>query len=196
MNAVGIGVALAVIGYVITKILDAKIEEKTDKTAPSEIQLALRKVKEMFGEKIAKNVEKIYRLETADFTSGQYQKTKGAGTEAQTEFRPPLVAPVPKVYPYGWNRKLWDSKPEYKPTGTYAMNENIRVGGMTVKGGGIVKHFIVFPSVEAGMMHLADYLNRYENDALRWYAGDPSPANDPKRKEYEQMLSKVKTQYV
>ena len=48
-------------------------------------------ITDQFGPEIAKNVERIYRLETRNFTSGQYLRGRSAGQEAAGD-----------SFPWGW----------------------------------------------------------------------------------------------
>lgn len=132
----------------------------------------LKKVRERYGEKIARWVEQIYRKETANFTSKQYLATYSAGMEAHAD-----------RYPYGWTTpaKLWKIKPEYRPVGVLKFRENQT---------GIMKPFLAFRNLEAAMMSLAAYLERYQNPG-RWYSLDKEM-----QQRYINELATIRTQFV
>lgn len=111
-----------------------------------------------YGQERAEIVERMYRWETAHFTSQQYQSTNTPGMEAHG------IAPT-----YGWYVPFFMVNPSYMPIGTQNMTEN---------GTGKEKRFVVMPSVEAGAMFLADYIGRYNGDYARWYStNEASKAN-------------------
>jgi len=123
-------------------------------TDSGSIRASLNSVQAKYGKDIAQWVEKIYRLETNHFKSGQFKKTGSAGMIAAS-----------KIYPYGWltPKKLWDSNPRMAPIGSVKMKENQ----------GVVEEFLIFPTVEAAMLSLAIYISKYGNPA-RWYSTDPN----------------------
>jgi hypothetical protein len=114
---------------------------------------ALKKAEKIYGTDAAALLERMYRRETAHFTSGQYKNTGSAGMEVGSS----------KKYPYGWSqpKKLWENNPKYKPVGTYTTPENQT---------GIVKTFIKFPSVEAAVLTLAEVLKKRGWNAGSWYS--------------------------
>ncbi len=134
---------------------------------------ALKKVALRYGSAIAVNVEKIYRLETANFTSGQFKGTFSPGMEKTTN-----------VYPYGWQSLatgIWDTVPSYKPIGLLPFTEN---------GTGITKYFIKFPSVEAAVMTLAEFLRLHENNPGRWFSLASGDQN-----KYNSKIAQIKTPF-
>lgn len=142
------------------------------------IQKVLYKIRNKYGTSIARNVERIYRVETANFKSGGFAKTFSAGMEAFGD-----------RYPWGWNisaQGIWERHPEYRPSTTIKLRE----GPGLLGDGGRLKEFIVFPNLEGAMMTLADFLKRHNNNGGRWFS---------KIKErqdiYNNKLSKIKTAY-
>lgn len=119
----------------------------------------LRAVKKKFGEPIAKTVEKIYRLETANFTKG-FEGSWGAG-----------MHPVKDSFPYGWNslRSFWVNDLSYAPSGIVQKREG---AGLTGTGGGI-KDYLKFPTFMAGAMTLAKVMSLRNNNAGSWYSTLP-----------------------
>ncbi len=124
----------------------------------------LRAVYKKYGATMAQTVEKMYRFETNHFKSKQFKETGTPGMEAHG------AAPC-----YGWGgAEFYKKNPEFKPEGTTGMYEG---KGLSEKGGNKQvtdkqKAFIVMPSVEAGMMYLADYITRNGGNYARWFSTD------------------------
>ncbi|MDR3504309.1 MAG: hypothetical protein P4L79_17210 [Legionella sp.] len=123
----------------------------------------LRKVFDEYGFEMSKIVEKMYRYETKHFSSGQYILTGAAGMEAVKGAKAPY---------YGWSNEFFMKYPEYTPVGTTELHDGI---GASKKGANAQKKgltpYIIFPSVEAGMMHLAYKIkNQYNGDYARWHS--------------------------
>jgi hypothetical protein len=117
---------------------------------------ALKKALNYYPLEIVQNCERIYRKETAHFTSGQFRMTFSPGMERFSN-----------SYPFGWTslKPFWDDKPEYKPVGFSGHTENKT---------GITKYFIIFKTVEAGVFTLCEFLEMHNNNGGRWYALDTS----------------------
>lgn len=126
-----------------------------------------------YGAAIARNVEKIYRLETAHFTSGQYLRTGSAGMLA--------TAGSNYQYPYGWTslKSWWDTNPLRKPIGTVRWKSK----------SGKIYHYIAFPGA-LGFLALAEILKIRNNNAGSWYSTQPA-----QQAEYEAKLANITTQY-
>jgi hypothetical protein len=142
-----------IIGVVGVLFLYNKLFPKNMETQISE---AFKKALLKYGKAVTSNVEKIYRLETANFTSGQFIGTYSPGMEKQSN-----------SYPYGWNtmkKKVWDIHPEYKPTGLKTFTEN---------GTGKKKTFVQFPSFEAALMSVCEFIKATGNNPGRWFSLDP-----------------------
>lgn len=134
---------------------------------------AIKTVAGVFGDEIARWVERIYRLETANFRSGQYLKTGSAGMERHAE-----------NYPYGWttpDKLLWSVSgfEDTRPVGFITMRENQT---------GRYKTFLKFASVEDGMLSLAAYIKRYRPG--RWFS-----TNEEDAERYEEALLKQSVLY-
>lgn len=134
-------------------------------------QISLEKVKKLYGNDIARNVEKIYRLETNHFTSDQFKKTFSAGQEGFSN-----------NYPFGWDNKFWENNPQFKPKKLIVMRENQT---------GLNKRFIKFPSMDAAVLTLADFLQRYNNNAGRWFSTEKDLQDS-----YIKKLNSINTKYV
>jgi len=120
-----------------------------------EYKLVIKKALSKFPKAIVENAERIYRLETAHFTSGQFLRSLSPGMEKTSN-----------IYPYGWqslNIAIWSKQPEYKPTGFVAGKEN---------GTGITKYFLKFPTFEAGFFTICTFLSLHKNNAGRWFSLD------------------------
>ena len=107
---------------------------------------AFSKVTAKYGQAIAQNVERIYRLETAHFTAPYFLAT----------YTPGMVA-TKKIYPFGWGNLKTFWLTNESPTGYWS--------GKTL-------NYLVFPSLEGAMMSLAEVLKQRNNDAGTWYALD------------------------
>ena len=139
----------------------------------------IKDVEKEYGTAIAQNVEKIYRLETANFTSGQFLATHSPGMMA-----------FGTSFPYGWNtinNVVWSKNPDYKPSGISYHKEN---PGLSGAGGG-EKAFIKFPNLKAAVFTLAGFLNHYGNNAGRWYS-----TNNMEQALYNAKLATIKTIFV
>lgn len=144
---------------------------------------ALQVVKNNYGVDMAKQIEKLARLETAHFKSTQFQRTGTGGMEVPKGGLPPY---------YGWGSTFFLKHPFYTPVGTTDMFE-----GKGTSGAGGNKQvtdkpkvFVVMPSVEAWMMFLAWYAGEEKDKGglLHWYSTDPA-----KQKIYAESLSHIST---
>jgi hypothetical protein len=115
---------------------------------------SLKKATEIFDLSIVQNCERIYRLESGNFTSSQFLGTYSAGME-----------PAAPSYPFGWKslQPFWDEHTSYKPTEIKSYRETAT---------GITKQFIKFPTVEAGVMTLCYWLTLNNNNPGRWFSTD------------------------
>ncbi|MBD8084126.1 hypothetical protein [Chryseobacterium caseinilyticum] len=130
----------------------------------NDAEKALKVIYSKYGREIARNVEMMYRWECSHFTSGQYQHCGGPGMEAANNTHPN----------YGWNGEMYEKFPNYSPTGLWDEFEN---KGMSGKGGNTQvtdrkKRYVQFPSVEAGMVYVAEFLVRHNGNIGRWHTTD------------------------
>lgn len=132
---------------------------------------ALQKVKSVYGQEIAENVEQIYRVETAHFKSSQFLYTFSAG---MLKFK--------DAYPYGWGnfKTFWSLNPSYAPVNFYVIFVSREKKNFA---------YIGFSSLEAGMMTLAYYISK--NGRLRW---NSTKANE--QAIYQRALNSVIVRYV
>jgi hypothetical protein len=131
-------------------------------------------IEDQFGKSIAKNTERIYRLETRNFTSGQYMAGRSAGMEATQD-----------AFPYGWSslKNMWMANPNLKPIGLDLWESD--------SGGRPDVNFIVFPNLYAGAVALAQTLKNRGNKPGSWFSKDPQ-----QQASYERVLSNYQAKYV
>lgn len=131
---------------------------------------ALKKALLSYDTSIVENCEKIFRLETNNFLSGQFTGTFSPGMEP--------ASGVTK-FPYGWTslKSFWVNNPTYSPIGLKTYTEN---------GTGIKKPFIQFPSVEAAIFTLCEKLYLNGNNPGAWFSNDPAA-----QLTYEAKLDKI-----
>lgn len=148
---------------------------KKMKPTEDQIKTAFKQLSKVYSKEILQNVERIYRLETANFSSGGFLYTFGAGME---------VGGGNRKFPYGWYslQSFWEKNTHIAPITTFAMNENQT---------GKKKVFLVFPSLLAGMNTLAQLLTIRHNDAASWYA-----TVEPEKSLYKKKLDGFVTRYV
>jgi RHS repeat-associated protein len=120
----------------------------------------LKVVNENFGKEMARNVERMYRMETSHFTSAQYRHTGTGGMEVHG----------PPPY-YGWTPSYFTQP----PVGVYSIFENKGLSG--VGGNAQVtnrpKQFVIMPSVVAAMMFKANYIQGHDGNYARWFSTNP-----------------------
>ena len=154
-------------------------KNKGKKVNDNDIKTVLEKILKLFGQEITKNVELIYRNETAHFTSGQFKNGYSPGMENFSKTG---------TFPYGWGNTLKnfsEQYPEYKPTGlTAPLVEGQNTGKKKV--------FVKFPSLEAAMFFLAIVLKARGNDAGKWHSKTDIAA----QKEYRRRLNTIKPRII
>lgn len=111
----------------------------------------LRAIVSTYGRDIADKVEQIYRLETANFTSGGFAKTNTPGMKAPTS-----------AYPFGWKKR-----------GTIP-SDFLPVVNMVDTGEGAASNWVVFKKLPVAMMYVATFLNDYSGNVGRWNTTDPA----------------------
>lgn len=139
------------------------------------IEKVFKKISKEYGNEIAKNVERIYRLETNNFNSQQFKETYSAGMEAFST-----------AFPYGWSiGGYWNEKgKKYSPIGVITLRE----GKGLLNDGGNLKRFVKFPNLESAMFSLAEFLKIYGNNAGRWFS-----TNEGRQQAYNDAIQKVNT---
>lgn len=105
-----------------------------------------------FGVEVAKNVERVYRLETANFTSGQFKRTNTPGMHAFSA-----------TFPFGWSLAADGlTASDFWPT--IVMDEN---------AGGTFQ-WVVFKDLGQAIHYVGYFLNKYDNNPGRWKSTDPT----------------------
>mgnify|MGYP002677259011 FL=1 len=126
---------------------------------------ALRKIYDNYGKDMSVIVERMFRIETTHFTSGQYRHCGAPGMEVHGT--PPA---------YGWSSDFFAQHPEYQPTGIWSKKEG---KGLSGQGGNTQvtdkpKQFVVFDSVESSMEYIVYYINKHDGNYARWYSTQDS----------------------
>ena len=119
----------------------------------------MKYIYDTYGRDIARIVERMYRVETGNFTSEQYQYGATAGMERHGK------APY-----YGWTAKRFVTP----PLGTWSSFEGkgLSVIGGTKQNIKTKKDFLILDSVTNAMTFLAQYIKDYNGDYARWYRTD------------------------
>lgn len=136
-----------------------------------QIEKTLKEIKGIFGADITRNIEKIYRLETRNFSSKQFLKTYSAGMEAVT-----------KKFPYGWKslQKFWSEQKNHAPVGFVTMNDADTKDGADT--------FIKFPTLFSAMFALGLILQKRGNDIGSWYSTE-----EGKKEHYRNLTANIPT---
>jgi hypothetical protein len=156
----------AVTGHVLPTVTITVSRSNYRNYSLADARNGLRAIYKKYGVTMASNVERIYRLETTNFTSIQYRRTGTGGMEVH--------GPAPS---YGWRRSFFYPNPQYAPIGILSiyegkgLSESTKFSNKQVKSR--PKQFLIMPSVEAGMMYLSDYIINHGGNFARWYSTDP-----------------------
>jgi hypothetical protein len=114
------------------------------------LRAALRSVVEMWGADVARNVERIYRLETGNFTSELFRITNAAGQKAfEVDF------------PFGWPARGTSETDYFIPV---RMKENSGQGPF---------RWVTYRKLPTAIMYLARFLKDHGNNAGRWNSTNP-----------------------
>ncbi|MHC6866244.1 hypothetical protein [Klebsiella pneumoniae] len=142
---------------------------------------ALCKIYNKYGKNMSVIVERMFRIETKHFTSGQYQHCGAPGMEVHGA--PPA---------YGWSSDFFSQHPEYQPTGIWSKKEG---RGLSGQGGNSQvtdkpKQFVVFDSVESSMEYIVYYINKHGGNYARWYS-----TQDSAQKLYREECGAIKPRF-
>lgn len=140
--------------------------------------LALQKVKEIYGLNHAKRLEQLFRNETAHFKSGNYKITYSPGMESTKD-----------TFPYGWKslETFWLVNPQYAPIGVYKQVENTSA---LAKSRG-TRSFIKFENPLASMMSVAHLIKLRGGRFGSWFS-----TKIESQMAYEEELNKIKVRLV
>ncbi len=173
-------IAVAVVYYGNKFFTSVKFDKKGNRmVTENDIKSALKKVSSKYGTAFAKNVERLFRKETAHFKSGQFLKTLSPGMEISG-------SAASRVFPFGWslNEFLQGYNPMLKTKFyTHTMNEN---------GTGKSKTFIGFPDIESSMMFVAWMIHNKRGGRFgKWYSMNESSALA-----YESQMTQITARYI
>ena len=134
---------------------------------------AFQTIAAIYGIEKAQLLERIFRWETAHFTSGAFKKTFSAGMEA-----------TKTTFPYGWTSlsSYWKLQPDAAPLRDFAKMTDI--GNRKV-------NFLKFKSFLGALKTVAKVMDNRNWNAGTWYSNDIE-----KQKEYSAKIDTVKNRYV
>lgn len=136
---------------------------------------AFDKIALKYGNSFAKEIEQLYRKETAHFTSGQFLKSFTPGME---------ISPGKNLFPFGWgslNEFISVYQPKLEASDFYLvpMKENKT---------GIIKNYIGFPDLQSAVSFVAYTLKKRVHPGY-WRSTKPDIA-DAYRTSYKQITTK------
>lgn len=164
-NSIYILIAIGLISL-ISIILILRKMKKVSKIGVIDLQKTFNDLTFDYGLSIARNVEKIYRLETSNFTSNIFKNTGGAGMLA-----------FDSIFPYGWNSLeiFWENNHNFEPVGIYH----------SVNG----QDYLQFAG-NGGLYTLAEFLRLHGNNAGRW-----NSLNEQQQIAYNEAINNIDTIY-
>ena len=131
---------------------------------------ALYDVKEQYGVDFARNIERLYRLETSHFQSGGYQRSNTAGIVAQSN-----------TFPFGWS----------------SLAKFLKANGLSQKDVFLVPEnnghtYVGFHSTYWGLMFTAWFLATVRGgNVYAWYG-----MTSERQNHYKALLDPIKTKIV
>jgi hypothetical protein len=184
MNPIGAIIGLMAILYLVSKRSPGSTGATSsglttpppgDVVTPTTDQIAatLRGLVNTYGAAIAKNVERIYRLETANFTSGQFRATNTAGMQA--------AGSDPYTWPFGWKKRGTNPGMFVRPV---VMNENAT---------GTAVAYVAFIHFGDAAEYLAKVMQERGNDPALWRTSDP---NSDTARSYRAAVARINPQFV
>lgn len=142
----------------------------------AQLQPAFNALKAKYGSAFAKEIEQLYRKETAHFKSGQFVRTLSPGME---------VSPGNHTFPYGWN-SLQEFSNAYKPTNHPPVNaQTTFLVPIKENNTGLTKYYIGFPDVFGAIQFVGYTLNKRVHPGY-WRSTQPDIA-DAYRASYKQI---------
>ncbi len=142
----------------------------------AQLQTAFNALKEKYGSAFAKEIEQLYRKETAHFKSGQFLKTFSPGME---------VSPSKHTFPYGWS-SLVDFANSYHPTNHAPVNaQTTFLVPMKENNTGITKYYVGFPDLFGAIQFVGYTLAKRVHPGY-WRSTQPAIA-DTYRASYKQI---------
>lgn len=119
------------------------------------IKAALKAVRDKYGVEIARNVERIYRLESGGLSNLLLQRTNAPGMQA-----------VKTSWPFGWSKRGTNA-------GMFAPVVRMRENNpQTGQPQGNTIPFVAFKRIGDAVEYVAHFLSDYDNNAGRWKSTD------------------------
>ena len=136
--------ALIIIAALFLILLTMEINLNGSGFTEKDAANGIKEVSKRYGQKMAKIVEQVLRLETANFQSAQFKHTGSAGMEAGS-----------------WGKYI----PKSATDGIYKAKDNST---------GVIKNFIVWRSCTDFCIFLAEYINRHNGNYANWNSTEPA----------------------
>lgn len=148
-------VYLFIVSFVITILFKKRRKEAMrydfDPTDETYIRSQFDVIKNSYSDDVLRQVEKIYRLETSHFKSGQYKASLSAGMVYSIDN---------KILP--WKLSGYD---------VVGFSKAFEVGGKSYR-------YVAFGSLSEGFRYLADYIVRHGGNGLRWFSTNEDAQKD------------------
>ena len=167
-NGIIIIIASAIIIAIILKLLPKQSKPKKMFTQ-QDFAEALRSLTTSYPVDVLRQVEKIFRLETAHFKSQAFKFTGASGLE---------ISGTNKIAPYGW-----------KTGAQFLINGKTFLFSMPENKTGKMKTFIGFYDIKDSIRFVATYVQQYR--AGRWYSTVES-----EQIKYEKSLATISARFV
>lgn len=133
------------------------------------LRAAFALVVEKYGKAAARDVERLFRLETDNFKSGQWNACLSPGMGSAAPDRP-------RSFPFGWGslRQFADSFPAYglgpATMSTVTFTENVQPGAPNPA----TIPFVKFPAIVPSVHFVAFFLDKKGEGPGRWKSTDPA----------------------
>ena len=168
-----IGGALALLA-----LMGGKKRGNTATIDNAELYNAFDRLKARYGADFARKIERLFRLETAHFKSGQFKESLSAGMEG---------VDGKDRFPFGWSslQSFVDAHPELGSASDYFLVP------MKDNHTGKERMFVGFPNVESSVLFTGYVVDKRGGDPGSWHSTDPN-----RKAEYNRRLQSVRTDIV
>jgi hypothetical protein len=153
-------------------------QAKKDPNLEANLQSAFDALEYQYGSAFAKEIEQLFRKETAHFTSGQFMKTFSPGMEA---------VKGKNIFPWGWG-SLAEFANIYP--GAKLNSDTMYVVPMTENNTGLTKYYIGFPDIASAVAFVGYTLKKRLHPG--YWRSTKKEIADPYRASYQ----KIKTEFV